>query len=339
MELAIQKNVPLHRYTTLRVGGVADYFVEVKSVEDLEKAANFATQNSLPFLVLGGGSNVLINDAGFRGLVALMNITGRQYEDKDGAQVALRLGAGEVFDDVVAETALKNLWGLENLSSIPGTVGATPVQNVGAYGVEVSALIISVEAINIETLEKKVFTNDECHFLYRDSFFKTSVGKRWVITFVTYALSRTPNPQLSYADLSQLKDSAELSPSDIREAIKNIRSQKFPNWSLVGTAGSFFKNPIISSGHYNKLKQVYKDIPGYVQADDVVKVSLGYILDKVCGLKGYCEGNVCLYEKQALVLVASEGATATEIEKFSNSIKEKVFAKTKIKIDCEVSFL
>jgi UDP-N-acetylmuramate dehydrogenase len=125
----------------------------------------------------------------------------------------------------------------------------------------------------------------------------------------------------------------------VRLAVENIRSQKFPDWTMVGTAGSFFKNPIITASHYDELKQVYKDIPGYVQADEMVKVSLGYILDKICGLKGYCEDKVCLYEKQALVLVASESATATEIEKFSNSIKERVFTKTKIKIDCEVSFL
>ena len=339
MELSIQKNVPLYQYTTLRVGGGADSFVEVTSVEELKKAASFATQNSLPLLVIGGGSNVLISDAGFRGLVVLMNIKGREYKDGAGTKCQLRLGAGEVFDDVVAQTTEKKLWGLENLSSIPGSVGATPVQNVGAYGVEVSSLIISVEAINTKTLEEKVFTNDECHFLYRDSFFKTAAGQEWVITSVTYTLSTEPNPQLTYADLATLQNSKELVPSDVRLAVEKIRTQKFPNWKMVGTAGSFFKNPIITTEHYNDLKQVYKELPGYAQADNMMKVSLGYILDKICGLKGYCEGNVCLYEKQALVLIAKEGATASEIEKFSNSIKEKVFAKTKIKIDCEVSFL
>ncbi len=338
MEQLIQRNVPLQKYTTLHVGGVADYFATVKSMDELTQVLHFAKQAALSVFILGSGSNVLVSDKGFSGLVILMDIKGRDYTEVGDTKCHLRLGAGEILDTVIEESVKNNLWGIENLSSIPGTVGAIPVQNVGAYGVEVSSIIISVDAINIKTFVEKKFSNDECQFLYRDSFFKTSAGKDWCITFVTVALTSAHSPQLHYADLAS-RGEATSTPQSVRTLVQNIRAQKFPNWKEVGTAGSFFKNPIITQGEYEKLKLQYIGIHGYIQADGKVKVSLGYILDKVCGLKGYCDGAVCLYDKQALVLVAQEGATATEIKNFSNVIKEKVFLKTKINIDCEVLFL
>ncbi|MEN9920675.1 MAG: hypothetical protein RL538_568 [Candidatus Parcubacteria bacterium] len=341
MELKVQQNVPLNQYTTLHVGGVADYVVEVVSVEELKAALVFARERTqAPPLVLGGGSNVLISDEGYRGLVIVMNIKDRVYEeDAGGTSCLLRLGAGETLDDVVRETCEKGLWGLENLSSIPGSVGATPVQNVGAYGVEVSSLITSVEAIHISTLEEKTFSNTQCEFAYRDSFFKTEEGKRWVITSVTYRLSKEVNPQLAYADLTSLREDLAVTPMIVRATIQTIRAGKFPNWHEVGTAGSFFKNPIIDAEHFGELQQEYPGIVGHNQLTGEVKVSLGWVLDKICNLKGYCLHNVCLFEKQALVLVTKPGATAQEIKNFTEHIKEKVFEKTKIKIETEVRFI
>ena len=338
MAILVREQVPLGQYTTLKVGGVADYVVGVGSGADLKEALLFAREHTtaLP-LILGGGSNVLIGEEGYRGLVIIMNLKGREYHE-DGDVCLLELGAGEVFDEVVAESCARGLWGLENLSSIPGSVGATPVQNVGAYGVEVSSLIKKVCAINFETLEEKIFSNDECGFLYRDSFFKTEAGKSWVITSVTFQLSKTPAPQLTYADLAPLRSQEDLSPQSVREAVEDIRSKKFPDWHTVGTAGSFFKNPIIETEHFELLKQQYPELVGHAHEGEV-KVSLGWILDKVCGLKGYCEGNVCLFEKQALVLVTKPNANAQEIKNFTASIQEKVIAKTKIKIETEVLFV
>lgn len=338
MEHLIQRNVPLHPYTTFHIGGVADYFAKVSTEAELKEVLHFAKQADVPVFILGGGSNVLVSDEGFSGLVILMNIKGRAYEQVGEDTYHLRAGAGEILDEVVEATVQKNLWGLENLSSIPGTVGAIPVQNVGAYGVEVSSIIISVDAINIKTFEEKKFSNDECQFLYRDSFFKHSIGKEWCITFVTLSLTTTYSPKLQYADLA-LHEGTHATPTSVRTIVQDIRAQKFPNWNEIGTAGSFFKNPIIAVAEYEVLKLQYEGIPGYVQPDGMVKVSLGYILDKVCGLKGFCNGPVCLYEKQALVLVAHKGATATDVKNFSDAIKEKVFSKTNIQIECEVLFL
>ena len=245
-----------------------------------------------------------------------------------------------MLDDIVSWTAGAGWWGLENLSAIPGTVGATPVQNVGAYGVEVSALTVEVSAINVSTLEEKIFSKEECNFSYRDSYFKTQEGKCWVITEVVFLLSTGSNPNVSYSDLSRLvSGNLDLTPLTVREEIISIRSKKFPDWSKVGTAGSFFKNPIISPGHFQTLKQAYTELPGFVQQNGDFKVSLGFILDKVCGLRGYCEGSICLFEKQALVLVVQKGATAHEVKEFVRKVSEIVFQKTNIQIECEVQFV
>lgn len=338
-----KQNVSLHQYTTLHIGGVADYVWEVESVEEVRAACRFAKQTGTPPgntpLILGGGSNVLISDEGYRGVVIRNCIQGRTYHDVSDDVVHLTVGAGELLDDVVADTVARGLWGLENLSSIPGTVGATPVQNVGAYGVEVADSIVSVQAVHRDSGEEKLFSQTECAFAYRDSFFKTPDGRLWIITAVTFALSRTPQPQIAYADLAPLRECTTLTPADIRTQIQQVRAAKFPDWTVVGTAGSFFKNPIISSSAFAKLVQQYPDIPSFVQSDGRVKVPLGYILDKVCQLKGYREGNVGLYENQALVLVAYDGATATEVKTFVKKIEAYVFEKTNIQIECEVQFI
>lgn len=340
MQLTLRENVPLSQYTTLKVGGVADYVVEVGNVEEVKTALLLAREHTtVSPLILGGGSNVLFSDDGYRGLVIRVNIKEREYYMLDEDTCRLRLGAGEILDDVVEETCEKGLWGLENLSSIPGSVGATPVQNVGAYGVEVSSLITAVEAIHIKTFEEKIFSNDECSFLYRDSFFKSEAGKSWLITAVTFTLTKAPAPKLAYADLASLKEHIEVTPHIVREAVQHIRAGKFPDWNTVGTAGSFFKNPIIEAEHFERLQQEYPAIVGHAQENGMVKVSLGWILDKVCGLKGYCDETVCLYEKQALVLVTKPAATSRDIKNFTALIQKKVFETTNIKIETEVLFV
>ncbi|MCA9359258.1 UDP-N-acetylmuramate dehydrogenase, partial [Candidatus Kaiserbacteria bacterium] len=291
-----------------------------------------------PPLVLGGGSNLLISDAGYRGLVIVNKIKGIHFSQKDDL-VVMTCGAGEVLDEVIAKTVEMNYWGLENLSSIPGTIGATPIQNVGAYGVEVSSLINSVTAINLETDEEKVFSNLECDFGYRDSFFKTTVGKKWVVTEVSFNLSRTPRLLLEYKDLQSLQSKNNLTQLDIRNEVIRIRSEKFPDWRSVGTAGSFFKNPIISKTQFEALKQSYSDIPGYEVSEIEVKISLGWILDKVCNLKGFSKDGVSLYKHQALVLVNESAASAEVINNFAKFVAEEVYKKTNVTIEREVLFI
>lgn len=333
--IKIEQNVSLSQHTTLKAGGVADYFVVVKTELDLKAALTFAKSEKLKVLVIGGGSNILASDEGYRGLVIKNKITGLSYKEK-GSAVSLSCGAGEILDVVVSKTARLGYWGLENLSSIPGTVGATPVQNVGAYGVEVSSLIVEVKAINIFTQEKKVFSKNECKFNYRDSFFKTKLGMEWIIVAVVFKLSKKINPKLDYGELKILKSKTNLTPIQIRNKVIKIRAQKFPDWKMVGTAGSFFKNPIISAKKFKQLQAKYPDLPGYIMDDGQVKISLGWALDNICQLRGYCKNGVCLYKNQALVLVNEKNSSAKEIKKFVSFVINEVEKKINILIEQEV---
>lgn len=339
MGLLIKEKVALATYTTLHIGGVADYLAEVTSVEALQAALLFAKEKTaLPPLILGGGSNVLVSDEGYRGLVIVMRISGRHFVSTSDTEVTLTCGAGEVLDEVIEDTTAKNLWGLENLSSIPGTVGATPVQNVGAYGVEIASLVTEVFAVNKKTFLEKKFSNQECFFDYRNSFFKTEAGKEWIVTAVTFLLQKNFSPVLTYGSLQHL-ETENLLPAKVRAEVQMIRSEKFPDWSVVGTAGSFFKNPIITKEHFSALTKHYSGIVGYELPDDTVKVSLGWVLDKVCDLRGHSSGPVSLYEHQALVLVVQKTATAEQVKNFVTEIEKKVFEKTKIKIEREVLYV
>jgi len=333
--MKILEQVPLAPYTTLGVGGAAQYLVEITSAEELEDAQRFAVQHNLTPLVLGSGSNVLISDAGFAGLVIVNKITGRSYRETDTGIVISEIGAGESLDEIVADTVTRGYWGLENLSHIPGTIGATPVQNVGAYGVEVSQLITSVQAFNFVTGEHKTFDAIGCAFGYRDSYFKTEEGRGWIITQVTFELQQAPQPQLTYRDLIPLSEQPVVTQQEIRDSIIAIRSNKFPDWTVTGTAGSFFKNPVIPCEQAEALKQQYPDLPVYPVDDSMTKVSLGFILDQVCGLRGHYEGEVGLYQEQALVLV-NTGDSATAVQQFADSVVQQVKDKAGITIEQEV---
>lgn len=338
----IKENVSLKEYTTFKIGGNARYFSEVHNIEELNAAVNFAKQNLLPHFVLGGGSNVLVGDGVFPGLVLKMNVTTCSFVDSPEEEVMVTAGAGVVLDDLIEKCVLKNVWGLENLSHIPGSVGATPVQNVGAYGVEVCDVISVVHTYDVTSHVEKDFKKNECAFSYRDSFFKTSEGKNYIVTGVTFTLKKNRTPKIVYADLANFfstKKTEEISLSEIRAAVIAVRAQKFPDWTIVGTAGSFFKNPIVLKEDGEKLLAKFPALPVYELDSTRVKCSLGYILDKVCGLKGYREGKVRLYEKQALVVVAERGATAQDIMRFTSVVAEKVFEKTGIKIEPEVQFV
>lgn len=334
-----EQHVALAPYTTFQIGGKAEYFAVADSIERLQSLLKVAQAAEQPVTILGGGSNVLVADRGIAGCVILMRITGRSYvEQKD--IVYATFGAGEVFDEIVTETCAHGYWGLENLSHIPGSVGATPIQNVGAYGVEIADVCTSVQAIHGETGEVRTFTPDACAFAYRYSFFKTDAGRSWIVTAVTFGLTSEDNPQLSYADLTtRLGDVSNLTPARVRAEIIDIRSHKFPDWSTVGTAGSFFKNPIIPSAQYDILQAQYPELPGYPTDNGMVKVPLGWILDKVCNLRGYTHETVGTYEGQALVVVNRGGATAAAVETFATDIAATVQAATNITIEWEVTRL
>ncbi|HVT75256.1 MAG TPA: UDP-N-acetylmuramate dehydrogenase [Candidatus Paceibacterota bacterium] len=352
--MKISENIPLAPYTTFNVGGSARYFAVTRSEAEIQEAIAFAHEKGLSLFVLGGGSNIVVSDAGFGGLVLKMEMKGASHEVRDGC-VYVTAWAGESWDDLVAKSVEWGAWGLENLSAIPGTVGAAPVQNIGAYGTEAMDVIESVSVIDRETGAARVLSNRECGFSYRDSVFKTDAGKKWIIISVTFKLSATPKPNLSYKDLKEyfsatLAAVVAVSQSDIRDAVTKIRAGKFPDMSKVGTAGSFWKNPIISRDAYDALAARFPGIPSFpadapagtreVSSDDArVKIPLAWILDKVCDLKGYSTDNVGLFKNQPLVVVAYTDATAAEIRVFEESVRLIVKKKTGIDMEPEVGFV
>jgi UDP-N-acetylmuramate dehydrogenase len=257
--------------------------------------------------------------------------------ESDDGWARVRAGAGVVLDDLVSHMVHRGVWGLENLSHIPGLVGAVPIQNVGAYGVEAGEHIETVTVFDPDTLTTFDLTQGACAFGYRTSHFKTEEGKRLIITHVTFRLSHEPRPQIHYKDFREyFKEGDTPTQNAIRDAVIAIRMRKFPDWHRVGTAGSFFKNPIISATEYSDLLRRYPKLPGFLQKDGRVKVSLGWILDHVLSLKGYQKGNVGLSHAQALVLVRYGDATAEEIISFSDEVIKKVFEVTRIIVEREV---
>ncbi|MDB5204379.1 MAG: UDP-N-acetylenolpyruvoylglucosamine reductase, UDP-N-acetylmuramate dehydrogenase [Candidatus Taylorbacteria bacterium] len=335
-KIKVQTKVPLRGLSTFKIGGDASHLFMLENKKDLKDAVAYAKENDLPIFVLGGGSNILFADSGISAFVIQVLNKGKEYKKIDDLHVLVTAEAGETWDDFVKWTIENHFFGLENLSSIPGTVGASPVQNIGAYGVEVKDLIESVEVFNIQTSEYKTLTNTECAFGYRNSFFKTEEGKNLIVVSVTFTLSLVPNINISYKDLSNHFKDIVPTPFEVRDAVIEIRKGKFPDLNIHGTAGSFFKNIICNESDIAKLKADYPLMPVYKAGSGFVKISTAFVLDKVCGLKGFRIGNVGLYENQSLVVVNYADATSTDVREFISKIKSIVEQKTGIRIEEEV---
>lgn len=335
----IEENISLKEFTTMRTGGNAKYFCVVRSRDDVRSATNFAKDRGIDFFVLGGGSNLVISDSGFNGLVIKNSIKGIKFEDLDDNVVKVTGGAGENWDNFVGETVRDGLWGLENLSGIPGTVGASPVQNIGAYGADVSRTIFSVEIFDPFSMDFRTLSKEQCRFGYRDSIFKKGNGKKFVVVNVSFKLSRRGVPNIEYKDLKEFFGERKPDLKEVRDTVLDIRNGKFPPLHLFGTAGSFFKNPIIGLSQMDILKNKFPGIPSFDQGKNLFKIPLAWILDKVCGLKGFKSETVGLYEKQPLVLVNLGEATAHEIKVFADKIKEEVEKHTGIEIEREVEYI
>jgi len=326
----------LSSLTTLRVGGKAVLFREVNKTEELIAALAEASENNLSVYPIGEGSNILASDSGFDGMLIKINSRGISYEG-EGNEVVVTARAGESWDSFVESTLARGLYGLENLSGIPGTVGAAPIQNIGAYGAEIQDSVLSLEAIDIRTKEARVFTHSQCGFTYRDSFFKSKEGRNFFITSVTFLLKKTSLPNISYKDLAEYFGiEAAPSPLEVREAVLSIRAKKFPDRKKIGTAGSFFKNPIVSEEVFKALQEKFPDLPSFSLSPDTRKIPLAWILDRVCNLRGYREGNIGLFERQPLVLVNFGNASAEEIDVFAKKIIARVHEVTGIKVEREV---
>lgn len=350
--MKIQENVPLAPLTTFRIGGAARFFAQAQSVADIEEALALAESKkvdgkSLPIFVLGGGSNVLISDAGFDGLVIKNELRGL-VEEEEADTVRMIAGAGEDWDEFVKFAVEdRGLYGLENLSFIPGTVGASPVQNIGAYGAEAKGTIEWVEVYDPTTKKIEKLSNADCRFGYRDSVFKHE-RKNNIILRVSFLLKKTGKLSTEYKDLKNYFTgrTSSISLLNVRNAIINIRKAKFPDPAKMGSAGSFFKNIVIPLVDYRELLKKYPFAPCFSvdeyrgnSKEPMVKVPTAWILDKVCGLKGAQRGSVGVYEKQPLVLVNFGKGTAEEIKVLANEIMTSVKEKTDIVISPEVEFV
>lgn len=329
------ETISLAEVSSFKIGGRASV-IRISKKEDIKDAVAKANENGAPIFILGGGSNVLFPDSGIDAVVIKVENKGIK-EDEEGVVTA---EAGEEWDSFVAWTLSHGYYGLENLSGIPGTVGGAPIQNIGAYGVEVKDLIKSVEVFDIKNSRIRVLPNAECHFGYRTSLFKTEAGKRYIVTAVTFRLSTTPKIKIDYKDLTQyFSNNQDPTPQEVRDAVIKIRGGKFPDLSTHGTAGSFFKNIICEASLADGLKDKYPDIPVFDAGGDKNKISTAYILDKICGLRDFRRGNVGLYTNQTLVVVNYGGATSLEVRNFIAEIKLIVKEKTGIDLEEEVVIL
>jgi UDP-N-acetylmuramate dehydrogenase len=330
--------------TTLRVGGSARYFACADSVEDVESAVSFAENKNLPLFVLGSGSNVLISDNGWPGLVLQMGISGIQHTH-ERETIRLTVGAGEDWDAFVAFCVTRHLGGLECLSGIPGTVGATPVQNVGAYGQEVSQTITSVLVLDLTDKEVREMDAADCEFTYRSSIFNTRERGRFIILGVTYEVRAGGTPNLGYADIQKYFAGRSEPPTlaDVREAVLKIRASKgmliTPGDPNSRSAGSFFKNPVLTTAQFDDLLRRARErnlqVPSYPALSQQKKISAAWLVENSGFTKGYVKGRAAISSKHALAIVNRRDATAAEITALRDEIQQRVENAWGIKLDPE----
>jgi UDP-N-acetylmuramate dehydrogenase len=334
--MQVQENISLAPLTTFRIGGPARFFVEARSITDVEESVPFAQTRDLPLFILGGGSNLVVADSGWPGLVLKIGITGieQRVESADDGRILFHAGAGESWDRFVSHAVMAHCAGVECLSGIPGSVGGTPVQNVGAYGQEVSNTIASVDVFDLKDNQVRELCNEACGFSYRSSIFNTTERGRFIILRVTYALSPGGEPYLEYADLKRHFEGRETVPNlaETREAVRHIRARK--GMLIVEgdpdcrSAGSFFKNPVLSDEQHEDLKKRAEakklTIPSYPALEKSRKVSAAWLVEHSGFARGYGFGRAGISSKHALAIVNRGGATAAEILGLKDQIQQRV---------------
>ena len=333
------ENYSLKNHNTFGVDAKAKYFATFNSEEELADLLKSEITQKEPLFILGGGSNILLTK-NFDGLVLANEIKGIEIVSENENYNTIKVGAGEVWHDFVLWSIDKNLSGIENLALIPGLVGASPMQNIGAYGVEVKDVIESVDFIEIDSGNKKTIENSACNFGYRDSIFKHELKGKVVITKVVIKLSRRPLNKTTYGAIDgELKNlNLEASPKNIAQAVINIRNSKLPDPKVLGNSGSFFKNPVIETTKFEELKKEFPEIVGYKVSETETKIAAGWLIDNA-GLKGYRKADAGVHKNQALVLVNYGNATGLEIINLAKEIQEVVKEKYGIQIELEVKIL
>lgn len=327
-------NYPLRDITTFHLPAKARRFIEFDTEEELLRLLPELRGDRL--FVIGGGSN-LVFTADFDGTILRSRINFITETGRDSDSVRLSVGSGVNWDEFVRHCVERGYYGIENMSYIPGDVGASAIQNIGSYGVEVKDVIEKVHTIEIATGRRRVFTNEECRYAYRDSIFKNELKGQFVVTSVEYRLSLTPHFTLTYGPLREL-DPAHLTLDEVRQRIIDIRKAKLPDPKHIGSAGSFFMNPVVDAGKFESLKAEYSDIPSYPLPDGMVKVPAGWLIEHA-GLKGHRCGGAQVYEKQCLVLVNADNATGADVLNLCNEVIATVERKYGITLKPEANIL
>lgn len=336
----ILENVSLKHLNTFGIEAHAKFFAEINSISYLQELIQNKIFTDAEKLIVGGGSNMLFTK-NFEGIVLKNNLKGIKVVKEEDNFVEVQSAAGEVWHDFVMWCIDKNYGGLENLSLIPGCVGASPMQNIGAYGVEIKDVFSELEAHDIATGQKRIFNKAQCKFGYRESVFKHELKNKFIITSVTFRLSKNPKVNTSYGAIETELQNMKVKNVGIKEvsqAVINIRSSKLPDPKVIGNAGSFFKNPEVDKAVFQSLKIRFSGLVAYEMENGKYKLAAGWLIEK-SGLKGYVSGNAAVHDKQALVLVNKGKATGSEIFALSEHVLQTVFSKFGIKLEREVNII
>ena len=336
--MRIEQNYSLLNHNTFHLDVKAKYFVEYESEDDLQKLLTDEYFMSETFWHIGQGSNLLfLGD--FNGIIVHSGIKGIEKVRETDEQVWLKVAAAEDWDSFVAYCVAQGWGGIENLSNIPGEVGASAYQNIGAYGVEAADRIEEVHTYFLKTGEKRIFSKEECAYAYRDSFFKKEENRGlYYITHVIYRLDKHPEYKLDYGNLKEFLKDGEVNLQTIREAVIAVRDSKLPNPKKIGNAGSFFKNPYIKIEELDRLRKDYPEIPSYPVDDRLVKIPAAWLIEQ-CGMKGVNRGGAAVYEKQALIIINRNHATGEEIASLATEIQNAVKVKFSIELEPEVIYI
>lgn len=329
------QNTDIQPFNTFNLSAIVDQLISLESIEDILNNFDFPLKN---IKILGGGSNILLTQP-LNTTVLKVEIKGIKIVENNENEVIVKVASGEVWHQFVLWALDHNYYGIENLSLIPGTVGASPIQNIGAYGVEIKDVIEKVEALNLETGKINSFNNEECQFGYRDSIFKSKYKDLYLITNVYFKLQKQPNLKIGYGDVQQLLEKKEIfhpTPKGVSNVIISIRQSKLPDPKEIGNAGSFFKNPVITKTLFQNIVSNYSDAPSYPIDNEHVKIPAGWLIEK-CGWKGYRYNNYGVHPKQALVLVNYGGASGKEILDLAKNIQNDIHQKMGIWLDMEVN--
>jgi len=328
----IKNNISLKRYNSFAIDIKADYFIEINTNQEFQPLIKWLKTHDMPFVLLGGGSNILFTQD-YHGLAIHINTSGKQQISETDTHYLIEVNAGENWHEFVRWSIDQGYTGLENLSLIPGTVGAAPMQNIGAYGIELADRFYSLQALHIETGKLLTFDKAACDFAYRHSFFKQNLGK-YLIQSVTFQLPKQPDWRITYTGIKQQLAGQKLSARLISDTIIQLRQSKLPDPNQIANAGSFFKNPLLSPTAMQQLQQQYPTIPSYPQNSGQVKTSAAWLIDQ-CGWKGKVYGQAAVYEKHALVLINKGQATGAEIAQLALKIQQSVHQKFAIQLEAE----